>query len=117
MFSWNKRRTLRGTRGSPQGSNAVCSSRRALMLSSPVDRRQFLASGLTLAGATLLGCSADQILSPPLSAGMQPDQVRALDGDLSEPEVIRSNGGILTTGITCGTTPAFIAGRRVHQPV
>ena len=87
------------------------------MRSPPVDRRQFLASGLTLAGATLLGCSPDQIISPPLSAGMQPDQVRALDGDLSEPQVISSISGILTTGITCGTTPAFVAGRRVHQPV
>jgi FtsP/CotA-like multicopper oxidase with cupredoxin domain len=87
------------------------------MRSSPVDRRQFLASGLTLAGATLLGCSPDQIIAPPLEAGVQPDQVRALDADLTEPAVIRSVAGFLSTSITCGTTPAFVARRRVHQPV
>jgi suppressor of ftsI len=87
-----------------------------------LDRRQFVLSGVTLAGATLLGvsatsCSPDEIAAPSSPSGLQPHNVVNGDGDLPEPPVISSIAGALTAGITCATNPVFVAGRRVHQPV
>ena len=92
------------------------------MYSTRVDRRHFVASGLGLAGAALLGtslsgCSPDDILNPSSSPALEPRPIRSLDGDLFEPQVIRSAGGSLAVGITCATRPVTVAGRRVHQAV
>jgi len=86
------------------------------------DRREFLSSGLALAGATLLGvtaCSHEDALAPPAPPPPESDQssANALDGDLAEPRVIGSVGGILAAAITCSTRPVTIAGRQVMQPV
>ena len=88
-----------------------------------VDRREFLASSIALAGASLLGvsataCSSDQAVGPAV-----PDASRVGEGgpsranDLAEPRVISSVGGVLATAFAASTNPAFVAGRRVRQPV
>ncbi len=86
-----------------------------------LDRRQFLASGAALAGVTLLGstsaCAPDDIVGPPLNPDRNTVRVFPLDGDLPEPHVISSVGGILTAAITCSTTPALIGGRRAREAV
>jgi FtsP/CotA-like multicopper oxidase with cupredoxin domain len=85
-----------------------------------LDRRQFLAAGAAIAGATLLGptgCTPDRIIAP--TSDSKPDAIRnvPLDGDLPEPPVIASTAGILTAAITCSTNPVVIGGRRVREPV
>ncbi|HET7457169.1 MAG TPA: multicopper oxidase domain-containing protein [Gemmatimonadaceae bacterium] len=94
------------------------------MSPSPIDRREFLASGLVLAGAGVLGvstaaCSADQGVAPqatpPDDAAARAD--RPSTADLVEPRVIASVGGVLATAFTASTNPAVVAGRRVRQPV
>lgn len=92
------------------------------MYSTRVDRRHFVTSGLGLAGAALLGtslsgCSPDDILTPSSSTALRPRPIGSLDGDLFEPEIIRSVGGRLAVGITCATRPVTLAGRRVHKAV
>src|SRR5215212_6244645 len=85
-----------------------------------LDRRQFLASGAALAGATLLGssgCAPDNIVAPRPASDPVSARVFPLDGDLTEPPVISSVGGILTAAITCSTTPALIGGRRAREAV
>lgn len=85
-----------------------------------LDRRQFLASGAALAGATLLGtsaCAPDDIVAPRTNPDLNSARVFPLDGDLPEPPVISSVGGILTAAITCSTSPASIGGRRARQAV
>jgi FtsP/CotA-like multicopper oxidase with cupredoxin domain len=93
------------------------------MSPSPIARREFLASGLTLAGAAVLGgvataCSPDQTVAPPLSkavgAGGGPPLAPA---DLAEPRVISSVGGVLASSIVASTNPTKVAGRTVRQPV
>jgi suppressor of ftsI len=91
------------------------------MTCSTIDRRQFLVSGVTLAGATLVGvsvsgCSPDFVVGPSVSSAL-PRSAHGLDNDLPEPAVISSVGGILTAAITCSTQPVTIAGRRALQPV
>lgn len=92
------------------------------MSPSTVDRRQFVLSGVTFAGATLLGlsaaaCSPDELVAPPSSSGLALAKVLPLGGDLPEPQVIQSVAGILSTDIVCATSPTTIAGRRVREPV
>ena len=85
-----------------------------------LDRRQFLASGAALAGATLLGtsaCTPDDIVAPGRPSDPAPARLLPLDGDLPEPAVIASTGGILTAAIACSTNPAVIAGRRIRETV
>src|SRR5512133_186936 len=104
--------------------SGVSLRRRRRMSPSPIDRREFLASGLVLAGAGVLGvsavaCSSDQGVAPPATP---PDDAVARAGrpstaDLVEPRVIASVGGVLATAFTASTNPAVVAGRRVHQPV
>ena len=93
------------------------------MSPSPIARREFLASGLTLAGAAVLGgvataCSPDQTVAPPLAGavggGGRPPLAAA---DLAEPRVISSVGGVLATSISASTNPTRVAGRTVRQPV
>ena len=91
------------------------------MLPRRVDRRQFVISGFTLAGSTILagaaGCSADEITSIPASTGSSLEHSALADSDLAEPPVIQSIGGRLSAGITCGTTPVWVGGRRAREPV
>ena len=93
------------------------------MSPSTFDRRAFLATGFTLAGATVLGvsttsCSPEQNVAPP-----PPDADRVAGtagprgGDLAEPRVIGSVGGVLATAFAVGTNPVLVAGRRVRQAV
>lgn len=88
-------------------------------MSRSVDRRQFVVSGFTLAGATLLGaaCSPDEITAVSSSASIAPANTVSLESDLFEPPVLSSIGGKLTTSITCATVPCAVGGRHVHQPV
>ena len=91
------------------------------MRSPSVDRRQFVVSGLTFAGATLLGvttgCNSDEIIAPSRATDLKPRNVVADDGDFFEPSVITSVGGILTASITCSTSPVTVGGRRAREPV
>ena len=86
-----------------------------------VDRRQFVLSGFTIAGGTLLGatvgCSPDEITSVSNPLGLTPREARPADSDLPEPQVIQSVAGRLTASIACVTNPVSIAGRRARQPV
>jgi FtsP/CotA-like multicopper oxidase with cupredoxin domain len=103
----------------------VVLSPEALMPSSLVPRRDFLRSGLALAGASVLGvsataCSRDDPVTPPRPPGDDhagARVARATGPDLAEPRVIASVGGVLATAIAAATNPAFVAGRRVLQPV
>jgi suppressor of ftsI len=92
------------------------------MSTRPVNRRQFLTSGCTLAGAALIGapgCVSDNPVAPlaPPAADRKPDGAPSSDGDLTEPRVIASVGGVLTATITASTNPAIAGGRHVKQPV
>jgi len=86
-----------------------------------LDRRGFLVSGLGLAASTLTGfsaaCTPDSALAPPLRLPRPGRIVRPGTGDLPEPRIISSVGGILSASIACGTAPATVAGRRVFEPV
>src|SRR5215211_9195349 len=90
-----------------------------------IDRREFLASGISLAGAGVLGASAISCFSDRTSGPMISDRsmkdasppTARLDDDLREPAVISSVGGLLATAIVCETKPVRIAGRQVGQPV
>jgi suppressor of ftsI len=86
-----------------------------------VDRRQFVLSGFTIAGGTLLGsavgCSPDEITAVSHSLGSGPSDARPADSDLAEPQVIQSVGGRLTASIACVTNPVSVGGRRARQPV
>jgi FtsP/CotA-like multicopper oxidase with cupredoxin domain len=90
----------------------------------PIDRREFLASGLTFAGASVLGASAvscfsDRTVAPAVLEPDRPDaaQLAKSDGDLAEPSVISSVGGLLSAAIVAETRPVSVAGRQVLQPV
>ena len=93
-------------------------------MSSRIGRREFLESGLTIVGASLLGgsltaCSPERTIAPP-AAGSLPDLLTpttAAAGDLLEPPIIRSVGGRLTTTITVATNSVTIGGRTALQPV
>jgi suppressor of ftsI len=96
--------------------------REEFMSPSALDRRQFILSGVTFAGATFLGlsatgCTTDELIAPASPSGLGLAKAVPLDGDLTEPQVIRSVAGILSTDITCSTSPVTIAGRRVREPV
>jgi FtsP/CotA-like multicopper oxidase with cupredoxin domain len=85
-------------------------------------RREFLASGLGLAASTLAGlsataCTPDSILAPLAGRTRPKTVVRLADGDLPEPRIISSVGGVLSASITCATIPATIGGRHALQPV
>jgi FtsP/CotA-like multicopper oxidase with cupredoxin domain len=90
---------------------------------SRIGRREFLESGLTIVGASLLGgsltaCSPERTIAPvagPVTDLLTPDPPVA--GDLLEPPVIRSVGGRLTTTITAGTNSVTLGGRTALQPV
>ena len=82
-----------------------------------VNRRSFITSGCTLAGATLLGaagCVSENPVAPLASpdGDRKPDRMPSPDGDLVEPRVIASVGGVLTATITATTNPAIVGGRR-----
>jgi len=88
----------------------------------PVDRREFIASSLTLAGAAFAGlagaaCSPDRLVAPHARAPGSNRVVRPRDGDLPEPPVIMSVGGVLRTSMTCATIPALVGGRRALEAV
>ena len=90
-------------------------------MSSNIRRREFVESGLTLMGATLLGtslaaCDAERTVAPPLEK-FEPRRASSVDGDLLEPPVIRSVGGTLKTVITASTGPVMIGGRSALQAV
>lgn len=91
------------------------------MSTASIGRREFVASGLTVTGAWLLGgCTSDYPLAPrsaPLRAADRAPLAAVDDGDLAEPRVIRSAGGLLTAAIAATTHPVTIAGRTVRQPV
>jgi FtsP/CotA-like multicopper oxidase with cupredoxin domain len=92
------------------------------MSRSTVDRRAFIASGLTFATTTLAGlagsaCSPESVLVPPRRRPTGSSVVRRSDGDLAEPRIISSVGGLLRASITCSTIPAVIGGRRALEPV
>ena len=92
------------------------------MSTRPVNRREFITSGCTVAGAALLGaagCAADDPVAPLASsaADRKPTNKPSSDGDLTEPRVIASVGGVLTATITASTNPALVGGRLVKQPV
>jgi FtsP/CotA-like multicopper oxidase with cupredoxin domain len=94
----------------------------ASVSTSPLGRREFVASGLTLTGAWLLGgCTPESPLAPlPASPHVPDGPARATltdDGDLAEPRVIRSVGGLLAASLTATTRPVAIAGRTVREPV
>jgi FtsP/CotA-like multicopper oxidase with cupredoxin domain len=82
------------------------------------NRRDFLESGFALAGGVAVGlsttaCAAERVFeSDPAAAGG-----RSPDGDLPEPPVLASLGGVLTAAIAASTRPVTIAGRRLLQPV
>ena len=79
-------------------------------------RRDFLAAGATLAGGAALGvtaCAPDTVVSP-LLPPTKPSASVAPDGELLDPPIIRSNGG-LATSITVGTDPVTVAGRTVYE--
>ena len=87
-----------------------------------VNRRAFIASGCTFAGAALLGaagCDSDNPVAPLASPAddRKPDGRSSSDGDLREPRVIASVGGVLTATITATTNPTIVGGRVVKQPV
>ena len=86
-----------------------------------VDRRQFVLSGFTIAGGTLLGatagCAPDEITALSRPSRADPGEARPADPDLAEPQVIRSVGGRLTASIACVTNPVSIGGRRAREPV
>jgi FtsP/CotA-like multicopper oxidase with cupredoxin domain len=87
-----------------------------------IDRREFIASGLTLATTTLAGvasgaCFSDRALGPAATRSSQATIVRPPDGDLLEPRVIASVGGTLRASIIAATNPAVVGGRRVLEPV
>lgn len=75
--------------------------------SSLVRRREFLRSGLALAGASVLGvsataCSRDDPVAPPRPPGDDHAGARLASGtapDLAEPRVIASVGGVLATTV------------------
>jgi len=85
-----------------------------------VNRRDFLASGLTLAGGlSLLGaaaCESDRIAAPGTATTAGPAPAVGADGDLLNPPEIRSSGGLLTAAITCGTSATLVDGRQTLQP-
>jgi FtsP/CotA-like multicopper oxidase with cupredoxin domain len=88
------------------------------MSPSYLNRREFVQSGLTLAGGAALGlslegCDFQRALAPEDAVG-RADRVLP---DLPEPRVLSSVGGILTASIVASTVPVTIAGRRVLQPV
>lgn len=87
-----------------------------------VNRRAFITSGCTLAGATLLGaagCGSENPVAPLASpdADRKPAGPPISDRDLAEPRVIASVGGVLTATITASTNPAVVGGRVAKQPV
>lgn len=91
-----------------------------------IDRREFLSSGLALAGATVLGgsvfaCTPDQTVAPPGPAAAPPGKGAGSrpngPADLTEPRVIASVGGVLATAFAASTNPTTVAGRRVREPV
>jgi len=86
-----------------------------------LNRREFLASGCSLAGATLLtaaGCTSndDPVAPSPLSA-IRGRGAPAKDDDLAEPHMIASIGGVLAATITASTNPVVVGGRQAAQPV
>ena len=87
------------------------------MLTSSIKRREFLRSGLAVGGAALglstTDCFADRVVDPDLALTPGPGQ----PGDLPEPRVLASLGGVLSAAITASTEPVTIAQRRVLQPV
>lgn len=93
------------------------------MSTSPLSRRDFLASGCALAGASLLGvgtaCSPDRVAGPnaPSPLDETASKARVAAGDLPEPRVIASVGGVLTATITASTNPAVVGGRHAREPV
>jgi suppressor of ftsI len=92
------------------------------MATSTVNRREFVASGCALASATLfgtLGCDADRSVAPPASpaSDRRPRGADDATGDLAEPRVIASVGGVLTATITASTNPVVVGGRLAKQPV
>lgn len=87
-----------------------------------VNRREFITSGCTFAGAALLGstgCVSDNPVAPLAStaADRKPGNKPSSDGDLTEPRVIASVGGVLSATITATTNPVVVGGRIVKQPV
>jgi suppressor of ftsI len=90
----------------------------------PIDRREFLTSGITLAGAGVLGGSAlacfdDHLTAPAAASDLSgaATQIAKDNGDLAEPSVITSRGGVLSAAIVAETRPVSVAGRMVLQPV
>jgi FtsP/CotA-like multicopper oxidase with cupredoxin domain len=84
------------------------------------NRRQFLQTGLTVAGTAALSayataCFPDRSTGP--TSGPLADRRQSVDGDLADPHVLASVGGILSATIVAATEPTMIAGRRVLQPV
>ncbi len=88
---------------------------------SALDRREFLASGFGLAASTFVGlstaCSPDSALAPRTRLPAPDRVVRPADGDLPEPRIISSVGGLLRASITCATIPTIVGGRHALQPV
>ena len=86
-----------------------------------IGRRQFLGTGLSAAGAGLLGWGVsgctDRFTGPaaPLDGGARANV--ADPPDLPEPRVIASVGGVLTASLVAATTPTIIAGRIMREAV
>src|ERR1051325_7347036 len=88
---------------------------------SPINRREFLEKGFTLAGAAALGayataCTQDLGFAPVSSPAMALGRGLGVP-DLLEPRVIASQGGILSANIVAATQPTNVAGRQILRPV
>src|SRR6185369_629929 len=108
--------SIAGARRLPRGLD-----HRRPMSTFNLNRREFLASGCSLAGATLLtaaGCTSndDPVAPSPLSA-IRGRGAPAKDDDLAEPRMIASIGGVLAATITASTNPVVVGGRQAAQPV
>jgi len=88
-----------------------------------ISRRDFLATGATLAGsaavgATVTGCATERTLAPiPESPPAQAVGAPPASGDLAEPLRIVSAGGVLNATLALATAPVRVGGRVAKEPV
>lgn len=93
-------------------------------MSSPtMPRREFLATGLAAAGSALLSgsilsCTTDSATAPPPPTRTSTEpSAPAVDGDLADPRVIRSVGGVLSATIKIASDPVRVAGAPRFAPI
>lgn len=91
-------------------------------MASYVRRREFVQGGLTVFGAALLGssiagCFPEQTTAPILPSTEPLGKLTGADGDLLDPPVIRSVGGVLKTTIVASTGSVMVGGRNALSAV